>query len=93
MFEEVGVCSNCDKEVSDEYGAGDHCPHCGVFFEYQEDEYGQKTMAPNNASNRSGSNDFRITGRGVRGLIKLAIFGVLGVASLCGWLCRKMFSS
>lgn len=32
----VGYCTNCNQEVSAEYGAGDHCPHCGVFFMTEE---------------------------------------------------------
>ncbi len=88
-YEEVGVCSNCNEEVSDEFGAGDHCPHCGVYFEYEEDEYGHKTeVAPD-----SGGSDVRITGRSIRGIVKLVIFGFAGVASLVGWVCRKMFTA
>jgi hypothetical protein len=87
--QEGGVCSNCNKEVSDEYGAGDNCPHCGVFFEYEEDEHGNKTEVATN----SGGSDVRVTGRGIRGIVKLLLFGFVGVASLVGWVCRKLFMS
>jgi hypothetical protein len=88
MYEEVGVCSNCNKEVSDEFGAGDNCPHCGIFFEYEEDEHGNKTKT----ANSSGDSDVRVSGRSIRGIIKLLLFGFVGVAGLIGWVCRKLFS-
>lgn len=39
----VYQCTNCNKEIPDNLGAGDHCPHCGAFFQYEEDEFGRKT--------------------------------------------------
>lgn len=86
MFEEVGLCSNCNKEVSDDFGAGDNCPHCGVFFAYEEDESGQKIKTANSPQEDRS----RITGRSIRGIVKLVFFGFAAVAGLCGWLCRKV---
>ncbi len=34
------ACSNCDHELSDKIGVGDHCPHCDILLEYEEDENG-----------------------------------------------------
>lgn len=36
----VGICGECNKEVPAHLGAGDHCPHCGVYWDYEEDEHG-----------------------------------------------------
>ena len=91
VMEEVGECSNCGKEVSAEYGAGDNCPHCGVFFEYEEDRFGNTKHAPD--SSGSGSSNSQFSGRGMRGLIKLVVLLGIGVVSACGWAARKIFSS
>ena len=37
----VGTCSNCHKTIYGDVGAGDHCPHCGVFFSEEVDEFGR----------------------------------------------------
>jgi hypothetical protein len=34
--EEVGMCSNCKKDVPAHIGAGDRCPHCGITFTFEE---------------------------------------------------------
>lgn len=36
-------CTNCDHELSASVGVGDHCPHCNVLLEYEEDENGNVT--------------------------------------------------
>ncbi|PQO40695.1 hypothetical protein [Blastopirellula marina] len=36
-------CTNCDHELSASIGVGDHCPHCNVLLEYEEDENGTVT--------------------------------------------------
>lgn len=41
--EAVGTCSNCHKTIYGDVGAGDHCPHCGVFFAEEVDEFGRTT--------------------------------------------------
>ncbi|MBA2113719.1 hypothetical protein [Bremerella alba] len=33
-------CTGCDGALSSSIGVGDHCSHCGVMIEYEEDEYG-----------------------------------------------------
>jgi hypothetical protein len=34
-------CSHCGKVVPNNMGAGDKCPHCGVFFSYETDQTGK----------------------------------------------------
>lgn len=34
-------CTNCDHELSASVGVGDHCPHCNILLEYEEDENGK----------------------------------------------------
>lgn len=33
-------CTNCDGELSAAIGVGDHCPHCDILIEFEEDEHG-----------------------------------------------------
>jgi len=82
---EVGLCSNCNKEVPAHIGAGQRCPHCGVYFEYEESESGQRTYAKG-----GGSSNVHISGRGVRGLIKIGVFVVFALLGFFGWLGRKL---
>lgn len=42
----TAVCENCKRAVPDSVKAGDHCPHCGIFFEYEENADGSRTYAP-----------------------------------------------
>ncbi len=39
------ICSSCNRDVPANLGAGERCPHCGVFFEYSEEMDGSKTYA------------------------------------------------
>lgn len=39
-------CEKCQKELPDSIGAGDHCPYCGVFFDFERTLDGQKIQAP-----------------------------------------------
>lgn len=39
----AGTCSNCNKVIYGNIGAGDHCPHCNVFFSKETDEFGRTT--------------------------------------------------
>jgi predicted RNA-binding Zn-ribbon protein involved in translation (DUF1610 family) len=43
---EVKVCLNCKKEVPASTKAGDRCPHCGVYFAYEQNRDGSKTYTP-----------------------------------------------
>lgn len=36
MYQEVKICSSCNKELPSHLTAGDSCPHCGVHFDYDE---------------------------------------------------------
>jgi hypothetical protein len=38
----VGSCSNCKKTIKREQSGGMKCPHCGVIWEYEVDEFGRK---------------------------------------------------
>lgn len=78
-FEDVYSCSQCGKEVS---SAATRCPHCNVSFDYVEDEFGNKTNISGSGS--SGS----LSGRGLRGVIKLGVFIAIGV----GGFLIKMFN-
>tara|TARA_R110002072_G_scaffold303123_1_gene494664 strand:- start:72347 stop:73240 length:894 start_codon:yes stop_codon:yes gene_type:complete len=69
-FEEVYSCSQCGKDVTKE---ATRCPHCNVSFDYVEDEFGNKTNIPGSSSSTS------LSGRGLRGVIKLGVFIAIGV--------------
>ncbi len=75
---EVWECGTCGKEITGgSYKAGDKCPHCGVRFDYVEDENGRVT-----SGSKSGSG--RISGRGIAAVISL-------VVGFFAWVGRKMF--
>ncbi|PQO25070.1 hypothetical protein C5Y96_26570 [Blastopirellula marina] len=38
-----GSCSSCKKMIYGNIGAGDRCPHCGIFFASETDEFGRTT--------------------------------------------------
>jgi hypothetical protein len=40
------VCSSCKKVVPSTCTAGDNCPFCGVYFEYEDQGFGVKKHAP-----------------------------------------------
>lgn len=40
---EYKVCSSCNKEIPNNIGAGDRCPHCNVFFASETDRFGRTT--------------------------------------------------
>lgn len=43
QYEEYKECSKCHKRIDGNIGAGDHCPHCGVFFSSETDRFGRTT--------------------------------------------------
>ena len=45
MQEYGRTCSNCGKGLPAHIGAGDRCPHCKVYFDYQENADGTYTNA------------------------------------------------
>ena len=42
----VAICENCKREISNSIKAGDRCPHCNTYFEYEVNADGSKTYAP-----------------------------------------------
>jgi hypothetical protein len=66
-------CFSCNHtwQTTKEMGAGDKCPHCGVTFDYMEDEHGKVVEETS-------------TGKAKRygGIIKLVIFAVMAVGGL-----------
>lgn len=60
-YQQVKICTNCNKEVGSNVGAGDSCPHCGTYFAYDETT-GKHASVFGNTSFRPG-----------RGLVKLVI--------------------
>lgn len=67
------ICTVCEKEVPSHIGAGDHCPHCNAFFEYEEGANGERDYAPISK---------RINVRGVRGIGKLVVFVLIVLGGL-----------
>lgn len=41
----VYQCTKCRREVPSTVHAGDHCPHCGAYFQYEETAGGGRTYA------------------------------------------------
>ncbi len=77
---DVWECGSCGKEIEgNSFKAGDKCPHCGVRFDYVEDENGRVT-----SGSRSGSGG-RVSGRGIAAIISIVI-------GFFAWIGRKMFS-
>jgi predicted RNA-binding Zn-ribbon protein involved in translation (DUF1610 family) len=64
---QIKICTGCNKEIAASVGAGDHCPHCGVYLTYDETTGKRASIFGGNWSFRGG-----------RGLIKL----VVGIAVL-----------
>jgi DNA-directed RNA polymerase subunit RPC12/RpoP len=60
MFQEVFMCSKCNKEVPANIKAGDKCPHCGIFFQTKEHADGTKEQA---SVGDSFKNDYRLWGK------------------------------
>lgn len=86
------VCSGCNGKLTEETGAGDNCPHCGVFISEAIRPDGKHEIAinPNRKKQSSQSNRSRtrVSGRGIRALVRIGLFVVLGV----GGLFAKLFS-
>ncbi len=40
---EYKYCTKCNKEIPDHIGAGDNCPHCGIYFAEETDRFGNTT--------------------------------------------------
>jgi len=36
-------CTGCYGDLSSRIGVGDHCPHCGILIQYEQDEHGNVT--------------------------------------------------
>ena len=39
-------CTNCNKPLADHIKAGDRCPHCSAYLEYEENADGSKSYSP-----------------------------------------------
>ena len=63
-------CSNCNKDVPAHLGAGDRCPHCGVYWEYEETADGRTLDA-------SGQ---EVTGWSVGGIVFAVVVTVVALA-------------
>jgi hypothetical protein len=91
-----GTCSACGKTVPAQYGAGDKCPHCGIFFEYEEGPDGRTKQATaeqrrtngSSWSNGSSGGSSRIR---VRGLGKLIVGGAMLLCSLFAGFVKFLF--
>jgi hypothetical protein len=46
----VGECSNCKKRLSDDETKLSKCPHCGVIWQYEVDQFGHKKEIPGAAA-------------------------------------------
>ena len=77
MMEKVSICSSCNKEVPDHLGAGDHCPHCNVRFDYEEKADGTKEYASGFSWRRN------------RIVVRLAVLGFFVVMGALGALFRR----
>lgn len=73
-----GYCDECGKDVPASIGAGDHCPHCGIYFEYEEDEDGTVTYADNS----SGGSSFRLRRIPIKGIVTLVLIVLGGIAAV-----------
>lgn len=45
QFVEVKQCLKCKKEVPATSKAGDRCPHCGVYWSYEEGKGGSRSWS------------------------------------------------
>ncbi|NLE37701.1 MAG: hypothetical protein GX621_06710 [Pirellulaceae bacterium] len=73
---EEGICSNCNKTVPANIGAGDHCPHCGVYFDYEEDKFGNRRNAPRKNSWTNSSGRVRVPVRLIAFVVVIVISGL-----------------
>lgn len=71
VFQQVKICTNCNKEVGSNVGAGDSCPHCGTYFAYDETT-GKHASVFGNTSFRPGRGAVKL----VIGLVVLIIGGI-----------------
>ncbi|PQO42622.1 SHD1 domain-containing protein [Blastopirellula marina] len=81
-------CTKCNKQVPEDIGAGDHCPHCGAFFEYAENPNGSKTYASGYDSSTSASSFSRVRipriGKAIGGVLFLLGLIYAGFRKLTG---------
>ena len=75
VYVEEFVCGGCNKTLPSHIGAGDHCPYCDVFFEYEEGVDGDRNYAPLHKN----KHDMRLMGKAI------AVF-LIGIG---GWFSRK----
>ncbi|MEM9186075.1 MAG: hypothetical protein AAGB00_06205 [Planctomycetota bacterium] len=73
-------CDSCNKSWTStrDLGVGDKCPYCRVRFDKATDEHGNVTY------DNSGSSTRRY-----RGIVRLVVWGVIGLASFVGWLAKQ----
>jgi len=45
QYVEIKQCMKCKKEVPSTAKAGDKCPHCGVYWNYEQNKDGSKTWS------------------------------------------------
>lgn len=82
----VGECSNCGRTISGNYTAGDRCPYCGTYFEFDETN-GRSSAAPASSSSDFSPRSFRFSARAVRGIIALVVM----IVGAIGGVCAKVF--
>jgi hypothetical protein len=78
-------CGNCNKDVPAHLGAGDHCPHCGVYWDYEETADGRTLDASGREVSLGG------VGSVLAG-VAAVIIGVLAVCArlaFWGWLAGR----
>jgi hypothetical protein len=64
------ACGECDRPIPSHLTAGDKCPHCGVYFTYDE----------TNGSRSSSRGPGRLT---IRALVYIGVVVVAGLVELC----------
>ncbi|HBH54661.1 MAG TPA: hypothetical protein DDY91_22480 [Planctomycetaceae bacterium] len=77
QLQQVKLCGKCNRELPSNLTAGDKCPHCGVFFNF-DDTNGKKA-----------SSFWNLTGSAQRGAIKLGISLICLIAGGVGWAFKK----
>jgi hypothetical protein len=73
----VYCCSNCDEELPDSIGAGDKCPHCGIYLEYEENQDGSVTTDSGERLSQSEYSKRRGKGGVIGGIVGGIVVGLL----------------
>jgi hypothetical protein len=94
----TGECLNCNRKLNDAEMRGTSCPYCGVTWDYEVDEFGNKRDLNNSSisspfaadHNAGGGANQKIDAKTAR-VIGLVIGGLIGFAVVVGMIIGTVY--